>query len=154
MLPRPSLRKHRMHEVKELQITAFLNLMVILIPFLLVTAVFARITAIELTLPVESKASQPGDKATPVQRLNLTVSISENEITILSNGTSLMVFSRDEKGSYNFNGISKFLLQLKQQYPEEKGAVVLSRPSISYKTLVETIDAVREGFPDVSLGEL
>lgn len=143
-----------MHEVKELQITAFLNLMVILIPFLLVTAVFVRITAIELSLPVESKAFQPGEKYTPVQRLNLIVSISEKEITVLSNGTSLMVFSRDEKGSYNFDGISKFLLQLKQQYPEEKGAVVLSRPYISYKTLVETIDAVREGFPDISIGEL
>lgn len=143
-----------MHEVKELQITAFMNLMVILIPFLLMTAVFARMAAIELTLPVESKGSQGGDKDIPVQRLKLIVSISEDEIGLLNDGTPLGAFKRDGKGSYNIADLSKALLQLKQQYPEEKSAVVLSRPFIEYKTLVEVIDEVREEFPDISLGEL
>lgn len=154
MLLRPSLRKHRIHEIKELQITSFMNLMVILIPFLLVTAVFTRMAAIELTLPVESKVSQHGNKDIVIQKFKLIVSISEDEIGVLNDGTPLRVFKREEKGSYNLPGFSMFLLKLKQQYPEEKSAVVLSRSSISYKTLVEIIDAVREGFPDISLGEL
>ena len=46
------LVKHkRVQEVVELNITAFLNLMVILVPFLLVTAVFSRMTILELNLP-------------------------------------------------------------------------------------------------------
>lgn len=156
MLLRPSERKHRMHEQKELSITAFLNLMVVLVPFLLLTAVFARMTVIELTLPVESKAAKEKQESreTQADRLNLIVSIWEDEINVLNDGASLGIFKQDGKGTYNFDGISKFLLRLKQQYPEEKSATVLSRPSIPYKTLVETIDAVREGFPDVSLGEL
>lgn len=156
MLPRPSERKHRMHEQKELTITAFLNLMVVLVPFLLLTAVFARMAVIELTLPTESKTAKQAQEIgeTPANRLNLIVSIWEDEINVLNDGISLGIFKQDEKGTYNFNGISKFLLRLKQQYPEEKSAMVLSRPSIPYKTLVETIDAVREGFPEVSLGEL
>lgn len=156
MLPRPSEKKHRMHEQKELTITAFMNLMVILIPFLLVTAVFAKMAVIELNLPVESKVLDQGEKKgnVSVQKLRLIVSIWEDEIGVLDDGTTLGVFKRDEKGTYNFAGLSKFLLQIKQQHPEEKSATVLSRPSIAYKTLVETIDAVREGFPEVSLGEL
>ena len=38
----------------ELDVTTFLNLMVVLVPFLLITAVFSRITIVELTLPSSS----------------------------------------------------------------------------------------------------
>ena len=152
---RPSLRKHRLHEEKELQITAFLNLMVILIPFLLVTAVFARMAAIELTLPSESKASSERNSriATP-HKFGLIISIKENEIAVMNNKTPLGIYKQDEKGSYHFEQLTELLASLHKQYPEEKGATILSRPSISYKTLVETIDTLREGFPDISLGEL
>ena len=155
MLPRPSLRKHRLHEEKELQITAFMNLMVILIPFLLVTAVFARMAAIELTLPSESKASSERNSriATP-HKFGLIISIKENEIKVLNNETPLGTYKQDEKGSYHFERLTELLTRLQKEHPEEKGATILSRPSISYKTLVETIDTVREGFPDISLGEL
>lgn len=155
MLARPSSRKHRLHEEKELQITAFLNLMVILIPFLLVTAVFARMAAIELTLPSESKASpEKNARADAPHKFRLIISIHENEIRVMNNETSLGVYKQDEKGAYHFEQFTDLLTSLKKEHPEEKGATILSRPSISYKTLVETIDTVREGFPDISLGEL
>ena len=38
-------------EELELNITTFLNLMVVLVPFLLITAVFSRMAVIELNLP-------------------------------------------------------------------------------------------------------
>ena len=38
-------------EQSDLDMTTFLNLMVVLVPFLLITAVFSRITIVELTLP-------------------------------------------------------------------------------------------------------
>ena len=45
-------RKHRKsREAPELDITAFLNLMVVLVPFLLISAVFSRITILELDMP-------------------------------------------------------------------------------------------------------
>ena len=50
--------------------------------------------------------------------------------------------------------MTKLLQNLKQEFPEEKSATILSSPYVQYKTLVETIDAVREGFPDISLDEL
>jgi len=145
-----------MHEIKELQITSFLNLMVVLIPFLLLTAVFARMAVIELTLPVESKSEQRSRAGyeTPAERLDLVISLWEDEIDVLNDGISLGIFKKGKDGTYNFDEISKLLERLKQQYPAVKNATILSRPSIPYKTLVETIDAVREGFPEVSLGEL
>ena len=35
----------------EIDVTTFLNLMVVLVPFLLITAVFSRLTIVELNLP-------------------------------------------------------------------------------------------------------
>ena len=155
MLPRPSSRKHRLHEEKELQITAFLNLMVILIPFLLVTAVFARMAAIELTLPSESKASpEKNARAAVPHKFRLIISIHENEIRVMNNETPLGTYKQDKEGSYHLEQFTDLLTRLKKEHPEEKDATILSRPSISYKTLVETIDTVREEFPDISLGEL
>ena len=44
-------RRTGQHEPGDINITAFMNLMVILVPFLLITAVFSRITILELNLP-------------------------------------------------------------------------------------------------------
>jgi biopolymer transport protein ExbD len=44
-------RQRKPHETPELDITTFLNLMVVLIPFLLISAVFSRVTIMELTVP-------------------------------------------------------------------------------------------------------
>ena len=43
--------KRRTKPAFELDVTTFLNLMVVLIPFLLITAVFSRLTIVELSLP-------------------------------------------------------------------------------------------------------
>ena len=47
-------RSRRNVETAELNITAFMNLMVILVPFLLITAVFSRLAILELNLPGSS----------------------------------------------------------------------------------------------------
>ncbi|MDR2877567.1 MAG: biopolymer transporter ExbD, partial [Chromatiales bacterium] len=44
-------RRRRQHGEPELNMIAFLNLMIILTPFLLVTAVFSRVAILELVLP-------------------------------------------------------------------------------------------------------
>ena len=53
MLRRTRRRRQQVKDV-DLDITAFLNLMVILVPFLLITAVFSRVTILDLYLPPAS----------------------------------------------------------------------------------------------------
>jgi biopolymer transport protein ExbD len=49
------MRIRRLHKrPAALEITAFLNLIVVLVPFLLSTAVFSRLAVLELTLPAQS----------------------------------------------------------------------------------------------------
>ena len=54
---------HKRHRVRqrntsvELDITAFMNLMVVLVPFLLMTAVFTSISVLDLKLPTPGASS-------------------------------------------------------------------------------------------------
>ncbi|MBI5193313.1 MAG: biopolymer transporter ExbD [Nitrospirae bacterium] len=158
MLRRPSLRKHRIHGENELQLTALVDIMVTLISFMLVTAVFVKMSSIDLSLPEETKSpvkSTKTENSVPSPPgFRLIVSVSVDQIDIFNDKTSLGTFKKDEKGSYDFTGIANVLKELKKEYPEEKSATILSNPSIHYNILVSTIDAVREGFPDISLEEL
>ena len=57
--------RRRSKELTELDVTTFLNLMVVLVPFLLITAVFSRLAVVELHLP--SAASGATTDAPPFQ---------------------------------------------------------------------------------------
>ena len=56
-------RIRRPDKSSELSITAFMNLMVILVPFLLMTAVFSHMTVLELNLPNPEAGSSNNKKA-------------------------------------------------------------------------------------------
>jgi len=157
MLPKPSSRKHRLASDKELQIITFLNLMVILIPFLLMTTVFAKMAVIELTPPAAS--SEQPDQPHPVKKdeaagFRLTIALLDDEINVLNGETTLGVYKKNADGTYDLTGLPPLLSQLKRQNPRENDAVILSRPDIPYMIVVEIIDAVRGQFPGISLNEL
>lgn len=72
-------RRHydRDKEPPELNITAFMNLMVVLVPFLLISAVFSQITILQLNLPSVAAMSQTDKKKTRVE-----VVVRKNSIEI------------------------------------------------------------------------
>ena len=50
-----------------LEVTAFINLIVVLVPFLLSTAVFTRLAVMDLSLPAQSNNSSNNSKANDLQ---------------------------------------------------------------------------------------
>lgn len=157
--------------------------MVVLVPFLLITAVFSRITILELSLP-----SGEGANDNKQQQLSIEVVIRQKGVEI---GNGKQVLARfpllkkedveldiDEDGSpdtsklYDFKLLSEFLVKIKGKYPDKTDAIVLMEPDIEYRVLIRTMDAVRstfirqpgeEGeadvlqqvvlFPDISIGD-
>jgi biopolymer transport protein ExbD len=65
-------------ETAELNITAFMNLMVILVPFLLITAVFSRLAILELNLPGSS--NEPVEPQEQTFQLEVIVRADKIEI--------------------------------------------------------------------------
>ena len=149
-------------DVPEMDITTFLNLMVVLVPFLLITAVFSRVTILELNLPTSSGSSAPTKL-----KLNIEVIVRSKGLEI-GNGRRVVARFPKVEDEYDFASLSKHLLEIKKNYPDKTDATVLMEPDIEYDLLVHVMDAVRiaevsqsaEGiydkvalFPDISIGD-
>jgi len=144
-------------EPPELNITTFLNLMVVLVPFLLITAVFSRITIMELSLPTGEGSSSNK------QQLSVEVIVRQKGLEI---GNGKQVLARfpllkkedlaedalDDEGNlditrlYDLKLLSEYLVKIKQKYPDKTDAVVLMEPDIEYRVLIRVMDSVRSTF--------
>ena len=129
--------RRRQHETPELNITTFLNLMVVLIPFLLISAVFSRVTIMELSVPTSSGGA---DVTTPNFAIEVIVRQAGFEI---ANGSSVEAAIPKKDGKYDMKMLSEMLMRLKAQYPDKEDATVLMEPDIEYDYLIQIMDAVR-----------
>jgi len=155
-------RRHN-EDTAELNITAFMNLMVILVPFLLITAVFSRLAILELNLPGSS--SEPVEPQEQVFQLEVIVRKDKIEVGDRNQGL-LGVYPRNGDGDYDYDALSEKLSELKDRYPRKTDASILLEADIEYNTLVQIMDRVRveeeidedsvkrnELFPDISIGD-
>jgi biopolymer transport protein ExbD len=152
----------RNNATAELNITVFMNLMVILVPFLLITAVFSRLAVLELYLPGAS--GEAADPEEPVFQLEITV--RENRIEVGDRNVGAFGVYPKLDGAYDYEALTLKLAEIKEQYPEKTDAAILLEPDIAYDTLVQVMDRVRvaetvvggtvrrdERFPDISIGD-
>ena len=162
MIRSRSRRGHHNTETAELNITAFMNLMVILVPFLLITAVFSRLAILELNLPGSS--TEPAEQKELTFQLEVTVRQGQIEVGDRNIG-ALGIYPNGVDG-YDYDALSKKLSEIKQSYPEKTDAAILLESEIAYDTLVQVMDRVRiaesidgerivreDLFPDISIGD-
>ncbi|MGI9223396.1 MAG: ExbD/TolR family protein [Woeseiaceae bacterium] len=151
-------------ETAELNITAFMNLMVILVPFLLITAVFSRLAILELNLPgSSSEPVEPQD-----QTFQLEVIVRADKIEIGDRNQGLLGIYPNTGDGYDYEALSTKLSELKDRYPSKTDAAILLEQDIAYDTLVQVMDRVRveeeidddaesivrnDLFPDISIGD-
>lgn len=158
----------RRHQDADLDITSFMNLMIILVPVLLVMMVFSHITVLDLKLPdVSADPAQDNDK-----KKLFEVVINPDAIDVRYQITTpLKSIGKTEEGKFDYELLSLTLREIKRQLREDKGIerkdiLILSRPDTDYQTLVSVMDAVRsfkavvagsvvdaELFPQISLGD-
>ena len=132
-------RSNRKHEAVELNITAFMNLMVILVPFLLITAVFSQVAILELNLPTSQ--SEANEEQEPEFQLEITV--RDDIIDVGDRTTGLLTRIENAGDDYDLEELSEYLAQIKQRFPEKIDATLLLEPDISYEVLVSVMDTVR-----------
>lgn len=116
--------------------TTFMNLMVVLVPFLLITAVFSRITIVELDLP-SARGAAPTE---PTFRVEVVVREAGLEIM---DGTQVIAAIPNVAGGYDLPKLSEYLVEIKREYPAKQDASVLLEPDIEYDHLIQVMDTVR-----------
>jgi biopolymer transport protein ExbD len=128
--------RRRYREASELDMTTFMNLMVVLVPFLLITAVFSRMTIVELDLP-SANSEAP---TTPIFRVEVVVREAGLEIM---DGTQVIAAIPKVGDAYDLSTLSEYLVEIKRAYPEKDDASVLLEPDIPYDHLIQVMDIVR-----------
>jgi biopolymer transport protein ExbD len=123
-------------EAPELEMTTFLNLMVVLVPFLLITVVFSQITIAELDLPSAESTSPTA----PTFRVEVVVREAGLEIM---DGAQVITAIPKTGDAYDMSKLSEYLVAIKSQYPEKVDASVLLEPDIQYDHLIQIMDTVR-----------
>ncbi len=129
--------KSKSKEPPEMDITTFLNLMVVLVPFLLASAVFSRITILELNLPAAAAAN-----AANKPQVTIEVIVRESKLQI-GNGRGVIASFPKVGGHYDIERLGRYLLKIKGNYPDKTDATILLEPDIEYDTMVLMMDAVR-----------
>jgi biopolymer transport protein ExbD len=150
-------------DVAHLEITAFINLIVVLVPFLLSTAVFTRLAVIDLTLPAQS--SEKIEKLTS-NNLQLEIVVRPEALEVGDRIGGLIERIPATARGPDLHTLQTLLQQIKTKYPDKRDATVLAEPNTSYDTLVQVMDAVRSGhtvqgakvlrselFPNISIGD-
>ena len=152
-------RKHAVH----LEVTAFINVIVVLVPFLLSTAVFSRLSVLDLTLPAATTAAL--EQLKPDQ-LQLEVVIRRDAIEVGDRVGGLIQRIPDNAKGHDLNTLAALMLEVKKRFAAERKATVLAEPETPYDAIVQVMDAMRttttvsEGkpvradlFPELSMGD-
>jgi biopolymer transport protein ExbD len=157
------MRVRRLHKhAPALEVTAFINLIVVLVPFLLSTAVFSRLAVVELTLPAQTSGAV--EKLTG--DLQLEVVIRPDGLNVGDRIGGQIMWIANNASGFDYKTLSQLMLELKGRFPDKTAASVLAEPGTPYDVLVGVMDAVRETrvaqganvvkadlFPEISIGD-
>lgn len=158
-------RKKVAKQDAELDITSFMNLMIVLVPVLLMMMVFSRITVLELSLP-ELSVGSVSDNAK--QRLEVIVRQGGIEL-FYPQGYLVKTLPNTEDG-YDYQGLQTGLKQIKQALINKdinmQQATLMLEQDIPYQVIVSLMDTTRsyqdvlvtsvvdaELFPEISLAD-
>ena len=156
-------RNHaRYHQGRDdLNIVPMIDMMVILVFFLIFTAVFSKTNILQLNLPANASAA-PLDLP---KGLKLEVIIRPDDLVVNDRNSGPLKVLENTPNGYDLDGLSEYMRRVKATYPQMTDATVLPGPNVSYDTLVQVMDTVRvyqlpvapfskaELFPDIAIGD-
>ena len=152
MAARPSNRGHGVEDLEDLNLIPIMNLIVILIPALLLTAAFVQLAVINVSAPqIGSGVAQTKPPDTQHKPLNLTIAVTDQGFTIAGTGGVLGDKSKDAGPTipklgekYDYAGLTKKLSEIKQAFPDDNKVIISADPKIRYDVIVKVMDASRE----------
>ncbi|MBE0486580.1 biopolymer transporter ExbD [Marinobacter sp.] len=164
--------KRREQEEADIDITPFMNLMIVLVPVLLMSMVFNHISILELNLP-----DLTGEQiASAEENRQLEVVLRETGIEVyypsgnLVKTIDMLTDDHGEGSGHDFRALSEVLQAIKGRLAannvSKRDVLLLSEPGVTYQSLVTTMDTLRVGktvvvaeavdvelFPEISLGD-
>jgi len=173
---RRKLKVREEHELGELNIVPYLDILMNLIMFMLLSITgLAAFGILNVSAPSYGGASAAAQDDADKPRLLLSVLVSKKGFYVAGAGGVLgpqtgavnpadvpPTLPKKADGSYDYAALTAQLVGVKKEFPTETKVIIGAEADIPYEVLVGTMDAVRESpppdrrvlFPDVTLGAL
>jgi len=148
----------------EIDVTSFMNLMIVLVPVLLMSMTFTKITVMEINLPELGG----GPSSSSLDQSQLEVMVRKTGMQVFfPTGSLVKDIPLLEDGKQDFQTLSLVMREIKLQVADKQDALILLTKDLEYQTLLNAMDTVKsyqtvvvasvaevELFPQISLGDI
>ncbi len=162
-MDRLRMLRERRERSADLDVTPFMNLMIVLVPVLLLSMVFTHMAVIDLDFP--AGGADPNKPLDP-DKLQLEVQVYHNQLVVADARGGVIRRLKKKGGRHDFEGLSNVMQEIKRRVPKKRDIIILLEADTDYQTLVSVMDSVRaydatlgaqlvraELFPVISLGD-
>jgi len=146
--------KRETEEVGELNIVPYLDIMMNLIMFMLLTmTALITLGVLNVTAPSYGPSASAGES--DKNKLTLTVAITRQGFFVAGTGGVLPGTENPaennnqptlglKNGQFDYDGLTQKMIDIKKLFPDNTKVILTADANLPYMTLVRTMDAVRE----------
>ncbi len=137
----------------DLDLVPIMNMFLVLIPFLLISASFFHIKAINTSVPILGNA----DKSLPAEstiKLTVIVQLEEKGIRLSAISDEAdqatlneydTYYQKEQPSVYPLDDLASYLLSIKGRYPLSETLIIIPDGNVIYDTIIKTMDVARSG---------
>ena len=146
-----AIGKNRRNYDVDVNIIPVMNIFLLLIPFLLLTAEFVHLAIIELSLPSLNKGQSQQLQERSQNLVLIILAVKEGGFQLKAQGFKFDPLNKINN-KYDYQNLVEQLKQIKQQHPYAEDIFISAENNVKYDIVVKVMDRCREiGFPNVSL---
>lgn len=158
------LKRKEMEDDGEPNLVPIMNMFLVIIPFLLMSASFYTIKAVNTSIPVLSSGVETqGETAfisltvvAEIKKESIKVSAMSDKLTEKELEQFKTVCTVESNGGYPMEKFSMHLQNIKIKYPKSETLILIPDSSVDYETIIRAMDTARKAgsitlFPNVVL---
>jgi biopolymer transport protein ExbD len=143
---RTGKRNRRKMGDAELDLLPMMNVFIVLIPMLLTSAVFLKVTVIDTNVPSANAAPAADANGT----LSLAITIKDDYFVVEGKGIESRVIARTDTDANA--KLAAALANVALAHPDNQDVIIISEPKTRYQDIISVMDVARaSGLPAASL---
>lgn len=136
----------------ELNLIPFIDLLVVNICFLLITAVWVQMARIKVSQKGKGSAAEKQDDTPPEMRVKVVILVGDEGYIITAGGERLVVPKQGEV--YDTENLGKRLREIKTRLPNKEDLTVAAEDGIKYKHIIRAMDiALSQHFTQIQVSD-
>lgn len=158
------IKRREMEDDCEPNLTPIMNMFLVLIPFLLMSASFYHVKAVNTSIPILAESTEKAEADNSVS-LTVVVELKKDalKVSVMSDqltGDELNQFKAEypmsSENTYSLDQLSNHLLGIKNKYPKSSTLILIPNEKTDYDTIIHAMDSARRAgevalFPNVVL---